>query len=700
MEYLQNQITYLSGIGPKKAKILQQELKIFNFEDLLYYFPYKYTDRTKFYKVEDIMDDLPSIQLKGKMCSFVTAGEGRKKRLHAEFYDETGTIELVWFKGTKWVTQNVKLDTRYVVYGKPNLYKGKFTISHPEFEELAKYEKKIKSALQSEYNTTEKCKKAYINSKNILKSQSNLFDGLVNKIPETLPDYLKQKFKLISLHEALLNIHFPKNNELLKQAQRRLKFEELFFNQLLLLKQKKIRKNNSKGYVFLKVGDYFNKFFTNELKFELTNAQKRVLKEIRQDFAHGKQANRLLQGDVGSGKTIVAFMSMLIALDNGFQACMMAPTEILAQQHFKTISNFVSKLDITVNILTGSAKTKQRREIDENLQNGDLQILIGTHALIEDTVKFKNLGLVIIDEQHRFGVAQRAKMWKKNTFPPHIIVMTATPIPRTLSMTVYGDLDISTIDELPPGRKSIKTVHKYDSQRLPVFEFIRKQIAQNRQIYIVYPLISESEHFDYKDLEDGYESIVRAFPYPKYTVSVVHGQMKNEDKEKAMQLFVKGQAQILVATTVIEVGVDVPNASVMIIESAEKFGLSQLHQLRGRVGRGNEQSYCILMTGYKLSKNARTRLGTMVETNDGFRIANVDLQLRGPGDIEGTQQSGVAFDFKIADIIKDNKVLIAARETAIQIITNDTKLQKPENEILALQLKKLDANDKKWGMIS
>jgi len=700
MDFLKTEINFLSGVGPKKAGLLQKELKIYTMEELLYYFPYRYTDRTKFYTVNQIREDLPYVQLRGKISSLVTAGEGRKQRLHAEFYDSTGGIELVWFKGVKWVKQNVRPNTEYVVFGKASLFQSKFTITHPEFEEIVKYESKIKSSLEAEYHTSDAMKKGFVNTKAILNFQRNIFKGLPMKIPESLPKYLLDRFKLINLHNALRNIHFPQNADELFQSQRRLKFEELFYNQLSLLKQKKLRINNTPGYVFSTVGDNFHNFYKNNLKFELTNAQKRVLKEIRRDFGSGKQCNRLLQGDVGSGKTIVGLLTMLIATDNGFQACIMTPTEILAQQHFISISELVEGLNIKVDILTGSSKVKKRRELHEQLESGEINILIGTHALIEDKVKFKNLGLAIIDEQHRFGVAQRAKMWTKNVKAPHIIVMTATPIPRTLSMTVYGDLDLSIIDELPPGRKIIKTIHYFDSQRLKVFGFIRKQIQLGRQIYIVYPLIKESETMDYKDLEDGYESISRAFPSPQYAVSVLHGQMKNDEKKKGMQLFVKGQTQIMVATTVIEVGVNVPNASVMIIESAERFGLSQLHQLRGRVGRGADQSFCILMSGYKLSAEAKKRLGTMVDTNDGFRIAEVDMQIRGPGDITGTQQSGVPFDFKIANLVKDIKILQVARQTAIEVIEDDPNFEKTENHILLYHLKKMNRLKNRWGLIS
>jgi len=630
-DYLQQEIKFLTGVGPKRAELLNKELKIFTFEDLLYYFPYKYIDRSKFYQIRDLIPELPHIQLKGKIIGFEQIGGGRKKRLVAYFTDGTGTLELVWFKGLSYIQKNLQLNKEYIVFGKPGYFGGKYNIIHPEMEDSIKNQNVINAKLQAHYSTTEKLKKNYLSSRAIAKLINNLLLQIKDKIKETLPDYLIQKYKLISLQEALFNIHFPQNAEILKRAIYRLKFEELFYIQLNILQKRSIRLNKFNGFVFSRVGDFLNQFYEKNLPFELTNAQKRVLKEIRKDVGSGKQMNRLLQGDVGSGKTLVALMSMLIALDNGFQACIMAPTEILANQHFETIKTFLDGLTINVQLLTGSTKTAVRKKIHEQLLNGEIQILIGTHALIEETVKFKNLGLVVIDEQHRFGVVQRAKLWKKNHQPPHVLVMTATPIPRTLSMTIYGDLDVSVIDELPPGRKPIKTIHLFDSKRLRLFGFMRQQIEQGRQIYIVYPLIKESEKMDYKDLEDGYESISRAFPPPKYAVSIVHGQMKAEEKDIAMNLFINGKTHIMVATTVIEVGVDIPNASVMVIESAERFGLLQLHQLRGRVGRGADQSYCILMTGYKLSNEARKRIDIMTKSNDGFEIAEADLKLRGPG---------------------------------------------------------------------
>lgn len=700
-EYLQRDITFLLGVGPQKAKLLNSELNIFTFEDLIYYFPYKYTDRSKIYKISEINKEMPYVQLCGKFMSFSTVGENNKKRLNAEFFDDTGSIEIVWFQGIKFIKDKIKPNKYYVIFGKPTVFRDKYNIAHPEIEELSVYKSKINSALQADYNTSEKLKRSFITSKSILTFQENVFRNLKLKIEETLPENIIKKYNFLSLHDTLINIHFPQNVDLLSIARSRLKFEDFFFSQLKILKIKQKRYEISQGFVFKSVGEYFNNFYKNNLKFELTNAQKRVLKEIRADFLKGKQSNRLLQGDVGSGKTIVAVLSMLIALDNDFQACMMAPTEILAQQHFDSVNELVEDLNINIQILTGSTRKKARRIIHEQLLSGEIHILIGTHALIEDDVKFKNLGLAIIDEQHRFGVAQRAKMWKKNEIPPHVIVMSATPIPRTLAMTVYGDLEVSAIDELPPGRKPVKTIHATDSRRLRVFQFLKDQIAEGRQIYIVYPLIKESEAFDYKDLEDGYESITRAFPPPEYSVSIVHGQMKPEEKEKAMQLFVKGITNIMVATTVIEVGVNVPNASVMVIESAERFGLSQLHQLRGRVGRGADQSYCILMTSYKLSKEARVRINTMVNSNDGFEIAEVDLKLRGPGDIEGTAQSGLGFNFKIANIIKDQNILQIARNDAVEILKDDPNLEKEENLVLLKQMRKLRRSETiEWEKIS
>ncbi|MBI9052236.1 MAG: ATP-dependent DNA helicase RecG [Bacteroidales bacterium] len=698
--YLQQEIKFLSGVGPKKAELLNKELGIYSFENLLYYFPYKYIDRSKFYKISELNPNLSNIQLKGKIISFEMAGAGSKKRLIAHFTDGTGTIELLWFKGLSFIQKSVSLNAEYIVFGKPGYFSGKYNIIHPEIEDSLKSKNVIRAKLQAHYNTTEKLKKNFLHSKAVSKLENNLLLLLKDKIQESLPDYLLEKYNLIPLKYALINIHFPQNPDLLKKSIYRLKFEELFYLQLNILQKRSIRIHKSKGYVFSKVGDSLNQFYENNLPFELTGAQKRVLKEIRKDIGSGKQMNRLLQGDVGSGKTLVALMSMLIALDNGFQACIMAPTEILANQHLVTIKEFLDGLPINVELLTGSTKAKARKGLHERLLNGDLQILIGTHALIEDTVQFRNLGLVVIDEQHRFGVAQRAKLWKKNIQPPHVLVMTATPIPRTLAMTIYGDLEVSVIDELPPGRKPIQTTHLFDSKRLRMFGFLRQQIELGRQIYIVYPLIKESEKMDYKDLEDGYESITQAFPPPKYAVSVVHGKMKPEEKEAAMNLFVKGQTHIMVATTVIEVGVNVPNASVMVIESTERFGLSQLHQLRGRVGRGADQSFCILMTSYKLSNEARKRIQIMTGTNDGFEIAEADLKLRGPGDIEGTQQSGIAFDLKIANLGKDGQLIQYVRDVAEEILDNDPELKMPENKVLRNQLQKISNKKVDFSQVS
>ncbi len=697
---LTDDIQFLKGVGPKRAELLNKELNIFTVNDLLRHFPFRYIDRTKFYKVNEIKEDFPNIQARGIISNFKTKGSGRKTYLTADFSDQTGTIELIWFKGINRIKQSLTSGKEYIIFGKPARYGRKINIAHPEIDIPEDAGKKIGSSLQAVYPSTEKLVKNNFTSKVFRKIIAGILQSPDIKLPETLPAYIVKKYALLSYRDAVINIHFPKNAETLKRALYRLKFEELFYIQLNILKIKYGRKLKFKGFVFSEVGENFNCFYSEKLPFELTGAQKRVIKEIRKDFASGKQANRLLQGDVGSGKTLVALMLMLIAIDNGYQATLMAPTEILAQQHFKTISGFLEGMNLDIRLLTGSTKQSERRILHEDLKNGKINILIGTHALIEDTVIFKNLGLAVIDEQHRFGVAQRAKMWKKNINPPHIIVMTATPIPRTLAMTVYGDLEISVIDELPPGRKPIKTIHAYDGQRLRVFKFIKEQIQAGRQIYIVYPLIYESENFDYKDLEDGLESISRAFPPPEYAISVVHGRMKPEEKEKAMQLFVKGITNIMIATTVIEVGVDVPNASVMIIESAERFGLSQLHQLRGRVGRGADQSYCILMTSYKLSKEAKIRINTMVETNDGFKIAEVDMKLRGPGDTEGTRQSGIPFELKLADLSKDYKILETARHAADSTLSEDPELKQDKNQILVKQLKSLITRNKKWGMIS
>ena len=698
-EFLHQDIKFLPGVGPKKAEMLVKELNVTTFRDILYYFPYRYIDRTKFYKISEIDPELPYIQLKGKISGFASIGAKGSKRLVADFSDATGSIDLVWFRGEKWIPETYHTGVEYIIFGKPSVFKNRINIIHPEIDEAGKA-KDLMTSLQPLYNTTEKMKNNYLTSKAIHKMIHSILAQSGNKIEETLPERLIKEISLIPLSDALRNIHFPENANILKKAELRLKFEELFYIQLNILKTKAFRITKSKGVTFTKVGDYFNNFYHNNLPFELTEAQKKVLKEIRRDTGSGKQMNRLLQGDVGSGKTLVALMSMLIALDNGYQACLMAPTEILSQQHFKTLKDFLTGIDISIELLTGSTKKPDRTRIFESLEAGNLNILVGTHALIEEKVRFRDLGIVIIDEQHRFGVAQRAKLWKKYEVLPHVLVMTATPIPRTLAMTLYGDLDISVIDELPAGRKPIKTIHITDSKRLRMHGFLREQIAQGRQVYIVYPLIRESEKMDYKDLEDGYASIVQAFPPPKYKVGVVHGKMKPEEKDISMKLFKDGILNILVATTVIEVGVDVSNASVMVIESSERFGLSQLHQLRGRVGRGAEQSYCILMTGYKLSQDARKRIETMIRTNDGFEIAEADLQLRGPGDIEGTQQSGIPFDLKIANLGRDGQILQYSRDIASKIISEDPELKNENNIILARQLYKLFSKTFNWSVIS
>lgn len=697
--FLSTPIEYLKGVGPKRGELLRAELRIYTFEDLLSYYPYRYIDRSKFFKVNEIMNDSAYIQLKGQISNVQLLGQKRGRRLTAKFTDGTGTIELIWFQGIKWVQDKFKAGEEYVVFGKPALFNNRYNIAHPEVEVVAQTEESLNETLQPFYSSTEKLSARGLGNKAIGKITKALVLRAMGEIKESLSDDIIKKLKLISKEEAVLNIHFPQSVELLSKAKARLKFEELFFIQLKLLHHKINRFEKSKGHNFSKVGSYLNQFYKEKLPFELTNAQKKVIKEIRQDTGTGKQMNRLLQGDVGSGKTLVALMNMLIALDNGFQACLMAPTEVLANQHYKSITKFLEGLDVSVSLLTGSTKTAARRALHQDLLSGDLKILIGTHALIEDTVQFKNLGFVVIDEQHRFGVAQRAKMWKKNTIPPHVLVMTATPIPRTLAMTLYGDLDLSIIDELPPGRKEIKTVHYFDSKRLKLFGFMREQIKLGRQIYIVYPLIKESEKLDLKDLEDGYESITRAFPLPDYAVSIVHGKMKSADKEIEMQRFIKGETQIMVSTTVIEVGIDVPNASVMVIENAERFGLSQLHQLRGRVGRGADQSYCILMSGFKLTTDGKKRLETMVRTTDGFEIAEVDLRLRGPGDMQGTQQSGV-LDLRIADIVKDEKILKYARNLATEILQEDRNLENAKNAKLRAQLIRLFKNKPNWGLIS
>ncbi len=684
--FLQTPIDYLKGVGPNRADLLKKELGIHTFQDLLNLFPNRYLDRTQYYKIAQLQQTNAEVQIIGKITHIKTVEQKKGKRLVATFMDETGTMELVWFRGQKWIRENLKLNVPYVIFGKTNYFNGSFSMPHPEMELLEAHEKSIRSAMQPVYPSTEKLANSGITNRVFNSLMQQLFLESKNAFTETLSKPLLEQLKLASKKEALFNIHFPKSQAHLARAQYRLKFEELFYIQLQLIRKNLIHKSKIKGYTFDKIGHNFNTFFSEHLPFELTEAQKRVIREIRNDLGSNAQMNRLLQGDVGSGKTIVALMSMLMALDNGFQACLMAPTEILSVQHYNGLVEMCNQLNTSIELLTGSTKPSKRKEIHEKLENGELDILIGTHALLEDKVKFKNLGLAIVDEQHRFGVEQRSKLWHKGgpsgevggAIPPHILVMTATPIPRTLAMSIYGDLDISVIDELPPGRKDIKTVHRFDANRLKVFRFIKDEISKGRQVYIVYPLIQESETMDYKDLMDGYESIVREFPMPKYQVSIVHGQMKAADKDYEMNRFIKGETQIMVATTVIEVGVNVPNASVMIIESAERFGLSQLHQLRGRVGRGAEQSYCILMTGHKLSADAKTRLETMVRTSDGFEIAEVDLKLRGPGDLMGTQQSGV-LNLRIADIVKDGEILKIARSYASQTLKTDPNLTSEEN---------------------
>ena len=690
-------IKYLSGVGPQRSSVLNKELNIYSLHDLLYYFPYKYVDRSRIYYIHEIDGTMPYIQLKGEILGFETIGEGRQRRLIAHFSDGTGIVDLVWFQGIKFLVGKYKVHQEYIVFGKPSVFNGRINIAHPDIDNASEL-KLSTMGLQPYYNTTEKMKRSSLNSHAIEKMMSAVVQQLREPLPETLSPAILTEHHLMPLTEALMNIHFPANPELLRKAQYRLKFEELFYVQLNILRYAKDRQRKYRGYVFETVGEIFNTFYAKNLPFELTGAQKRVLKEIRRDVGSGKQMNRLLQGDVGSGKTLVALMSMLIALDNGYQACMMAPTEILANQHFETIRELLYGMDIRVELLTGSVKGKKREAILTGLLTGDVRILIGTHAVIEDTVNFSSLGLVVIDEQHRFGVAQRARLWTKNAQPPHVLVMTATPIPRTLAMTLYGDLDVSVIDELPPGRKPIVTIHKYDAHRVSLYQSVHRQIAEGRQVYIVYPLIKESEKIDLKNLEEGYLHICEEFPDCK--VCKVHGKMKAAEKDAQMQLFVSGEAQIMVATTVIEVGVNVPNASVMIIENAERFGLSQLHQLRGRVGRGAEQSYCILVTGYKLVEETRKRLEIMVRTNDGFEIAEADLKLRGPGDLEGTQQSGIAFDLKIADIARDGQLLQYVRNVAEEVVDADPTGIRPENEILWRQLKALRKTNVNWASIS
>ncbi len=695
---LQTPIEYLKGVGPGKADLLKKELKIFTYRDLLHLFPFRYVDRSKFYKINEIVSTEAEVQVIGKITKVdEMAGKGRSKRLTARFEDETGSIELVWFQGAQWIKKALKVNQPYVLFGKPNLFNNRYSFPHPELELLEEFKASPLQGLQPVYPSTEKLNSRGLNGRAISKLTRFLLPQIQGQIDDFYPASFLKENNLAPLEASFFEVHFPKNLKRLEKARYRLKFDEFFFLQLEMVRQKMIHQQNFRGFVFEGLGENFNRFFKDILPFELTGAQKKVLKEIRKDLMHGRHMNRLVQGDVGSGKTIVALMSMLMAIDNGFQACLMAPTEILATQHYNGLKEMTDQLGLEVRLLTGSVKTAARREIHEKLESGELHILIGTHALIEEKVKFKNLGMAVVDEQHRFGVAQRASLWKKNTLPPHVLIMTATPIPRTLAMTAYGNLDISVIDELPPGRKPITTVHRFDKNRLQVFGFLEEEIEKGRQVYIVYPLIEESETMDYKDLQDGYESIKRAFP--KYQISIVHGKMKPADKDFEMHRFVEGKTKIMVATTVIEVGVNVPNASVMVIESSERFGLSQLHQLRGRVGRGAEQSFCILMTGNKLSNEAKTRIKTMVKTNDGFEISEVDMKLRGPGDIMGTRQSGM-LNLQIADLMHDGAILKNAREAVFKILKEDPGLDKPEHRAIFANFNLRMKGKAQWGRIS
>jgi ATP-dependent DNA helicase RecG len=699
-QMLETPIEFLKGVGPARGELLRRELGVQTYADLAQTFPNRYIDRTKYYKINELSPSLAAeVQILGKIIHVKTIEQAKGKRLVATFVDETGQMELVWFQGLKWIRESLKIGVPLVVFGKINHFSGSFSMPHPDIEPIAEHQQNLRSAMQAVYPSTDTLARRGITSRVMGKMMQQLFLETQARFAETLPPYLLEELKLMPKGEAMFNIHFPKSAEALSRARFRLKFEELFFIQLQLVTKNLIRKHKIKGHPFLNVGHYFKTFYDRHLPFELTSAQKKVLREIRHDMGQAAQMNRLLQGDVGSGKTIVALMCMLLALDNGFQACLMAPTEILAIQHFNGLTYLAKHLNINIKLLTGSTKTSERATIHETLENGELQIVIGTHALLEDKVKFKNLGLAIIDEQHRFGVEQRSKLWKKNAVPPHVLVMTATPIPRTLAMSLYGDLDISVIDELPPGRKPIQTVHRTDASRLKVWKFLRDEIAKGRQAYIVYPLIRESEKMDYKDLMDGYESISRDFPLPQYSVSIVHGKMKPADKDSEVKRFADGKTNIMVATTVIEVGVNIPNASVMVIESAERFGLSQLHQLRGRVGRGAEQSYCILMTGHKLSNDSKTRMETMVRTNDGFEIAEVDLKLRGPGDLTGTQQSGV-LNLKIADLVTDREILALARHHAIKLLKSDAPMQQPEHAATRHAYIEMTRKKNIWNYIS
>jgi ATP-dependent DNA helicase RecG len=699
MDAMQTALVYLKGVGPERARLLKEELQLRTYQDLLHFFPNRYVDRSRFYPIDELPQNNAEIQIKGRITSISFVQQKRGKRMVANFKDHTGQMELVWFRGHQWIRDQLKINEEYVIFGRLNWFKGKVSMPHPELELEKNFKKNIKISFYPIYPSTEKLINKGISQKVIQKMVVQLVQTQSQVFSETLPKTLLNQYKLISKNQALRQIHFPDDQHKLTRAQMRLKFEEFFYMQMQLVLKNVQRKQKIKGHLFEKVGSNFNNFFTDHLALELTEAQKRVIKEIRLDMGTGRQMNRLLQGDVGSGKTIVALLLMLIAIDNNYQACLVAPTEILAQQHYQSLSNQLKKINLNVALLTGSTPKKERESIHQGLQNGELNILIGTHAVFEYTVQFKQLGLAIIDEQHRFGVAQRAKLWQKNEMPPHVLVMTATPIPRTLAMSVYGDLDLSVIDELPPGRKIVKTLHRTDANRLKVFAFLREQIALGRQVYIVYPLIQESSKLDYKDLMDGYESLSRSFPSQDYQISILHGQMKSEDKAYEMERFVQGKTQIMVATTVIEVGVNVSNASVMIVESAERFGLSQLHQLRGRVGRGADQSYCILMTGSKLSREAQTRIETMTKSNDGFKIAEVDLKLRGPGNIMGTQQSGI-LQFKIADLIQDQALLKVARDQALRILKEDASLKDADHQCIKRTLSALKFDSNIWNFIS
>lgn len=694
---LKQDIMYVNGVGPTKKQILNKELGIMTFGDMLEYYPYKYVDRSHVYTISSLTQDMSFVQIKGRILSFETFQTGvKKKRLVAHFGDGTGVVDLVWFSGTQYITKNFKVGIDYIVFGKPTVFGGRFQFTHPEIEKAENLQLS-QMGMQPYYVTTEKMKNSGLTSRSMEKIAKAILTKMP-ELPETLPDYITTPLHLVSRDTAVRNVHYPKSQQDMQKARERLKFEELFYVQLNILRYTANHRRKYKGYMLPRIGEHFKDFFSKNLKFELTGAQKRVVHEIQADMNTGRQMNRLVQGDVGSGKTLVALMAMLIAVDNGFQACIMAPTEILAEQHLATVQEFLRGLDVKVELLTGIVKGKKRKEVLEQLVTGEIDILVGTHALIEETVLFKNLGLAVVDEQHRFGVAQRAKLWAKNENPPHILVMTATPIPRTLAMTIYGDLDVSVIDELPPGRKPIQTLHKYDNQTTTLFNGIRQQIGLGRQVYIVYPLITESEKIDLKNLEEGYEYLQKVFP--EYRMSKVHGKMKPAEKEEEMQKFISGETQILVATTVIEVGVNVPNASVMVIMDAQRFGLSQLHQLRGRVGRGADQSYCILVTGHELAQETRKRMEIMTETNDGFRIAEADLKLRGPGDLEGTQQSGLAFDLKIADIARDGQLVQLARDEAQKIIDDDPECNSPHHAMLWRRLNELRKDDVDWAQIS